>query len=114
MSEPAVLTLISVVITVASVLVAEKVSARRLEETVCQIVQELEKEEAFDPFTAVELPAARIGFQLMFGRSSRPQALEMLTRRYVVRRTGAGKLYLKLRLNDDRVRRMAGACAPAR
>jgi hypothetical protein len=113
MSEPAVLTLISFVITVASFLVAEKASARRLEEAVCQIVQELEKEEAFDPFTAVELNAARIGSRHMV-RNFRPRAVEVLTRRHVVHRTGVGKLYLKVRLNDDRLRQIAGACASAR
>jgi hypothetical protein len=76
--------------------------ARRIRHTAIRIIQDLERREAFDPNSAVELPFAkanrlRIGF-----RDYRPKALESLVQGHIVGRTQDGKCYLVERQNLDR------------
>jgi hypothetical protein len=113
MSEPSALTIASFVILIATFVITEKVKGIRVGEAVCQIVQELNEAEAYDPFTAVELPSARIDFFRVGFRNFRPSAVDILTQRHIVARTGTGKLYLKMRAQDERVQRILGACAMA-
>jgi hypothetical protein len=110
MSEPTVLTIISFSIMVAVLVISEKVRANRVEAAVCQIVQELNKEEAYNPFTAVELPLVTDGFSRVGYRSFRCNAVEILSQQHIVKRTGTGKLYLKMPLKDERLQEVLGAC----
>lgn len=110
MSEPTALTIISFSIMLAVLIISEKVRVNRVEVAVCQIVQELNKEEAYDPFTAVELPLVKDGFSRVGYRNFRCNAVEILSQQHIVKRTGTGKLYLKFRLRDERLQKVLGAC----
>jgi hypothetical protein len=60
----------------------------------CQFVQNLERQEAFDPGSAVELPYAKANYFRIGLRDYRPKALESLIRGAIVGRTEDGKYYL--------------------
>jgi hypothetical protein len=100
MSEPAILTIVCFVILSATLIISEKVRVSRVEEAACQIVQELRQVGAYDLFSAIELPQAR-GVRPRVGyRNFWPDAVPILVQQSIVRRTGAGKLYLRKRLGD--------------
>jgi|PlaIllAssembly_1097288.scaffolds.fasta_scaffold319638_2 hypothetical protein len=113
MSEATTLTIICFLILMAIHMITEKVRVNRVREAVCQVLQELNQKEAYDPFTAVDLPLVDIRFLRLGYRDFRSNAVDILTRQHIVTTTGRGKLYLKLRSTDERLKRMSGTCAVA-
>jgi hypothetical protein len=110
MSEAAALTLVSFIILLATRIVTQKVTVFRISETICRIVHELDQNQAYDLFTAVDLPQVQNGFTRVGYRNFRSSAVEILTQQGVVKKTGSGKLYLRSRLEDERVQRNLRAC----
>ena len=76
--------------------------ARRIRHTAIRIIQDLERREAFDPNSAVELPFAKANRLRIGLRDYRPKALESLIQGHIVGRTQDGKCYLVERQNLDR------------
>jgi hypothetical protein len=76
--------------------------ARRIRHTAIRIIQDLERREAFDPNSAVELPFAKANRLRIGLRDYRPKALESLVQGHIVGRTQDGKCYLVERQNLDR------------
>jgi len=113
MSEPSTLTLIGFIIMLAAHIIMKKVTVYHTYEAVCHVLQELDQNETYDPFTAVELPQAGKSFSHMDYRNFPPNAVKFLTKQGIVRKTGAGKLYFKYRLKDERVQKNLWTCAIA-
>jgi hypothetical protein len=76
--------------------------ARRIRHTAIRIIQELEKRDAFDPGSAVDLPYAKANYFRIGLRDYRPKALESLIQGGMVSRTKDGKYYLTERQYLDR------------
>jgi hypothetical protein len=111
MSEPAILTIVCFVIVLATLIISEKVKVSRVEEAACQIVQELRKVGAYDLFSAIELPQARGARPRVGYRNFWSDAVPILVQQSIVRRTGAGKLYLRKRLGDDAACGLLSCCS---
>jgi hypothetical protein len=112
MSEPLTLTLISFVITLGSRVIARIVTASRIEEAARQVLRELDLNDAYNPFTAVDLhldPRRRV--RLVY-RNFRPRAVDILTRDGVLKKTGTGKFYLRKRLDGRVLRCTEETCQP--
>jgi hypothetical protein len=69
-------------------------AARRIRNTAIRIIKDLERQEAFDPGFAVELPYAKANYFRIGLRDYRPKALESLIQGGIVGRTEDGKYYL--------------------
>jgi hypothetical protein len=76
--------------------------AWRIRHLAIPIIQDLERREAFDPDSAVELPFANANRFRVGLRDYRPKALESLVQGHIVGRTQDGKCYLVERQNLDR------------
>ncbi len=68
--------------------------ARRIRNTAIRITKDLERQEAYDPGSAVELPFAKANYFRIGLRDYRPKALESLIQGAIVGRTEDGKCYL--------------------
>jgi hypothetical protein len=73
--------------------------AHRIRRTATLIIKDLERQEAFNPGSAAELPYAKQHYFRIGMRDYRPKALESLIQGGVVGKTENGKYYLKERLN---------------
>lgn len=71
--------------------------ARRIRNTEIRIIKDLERQEAYDPGSAVELPFTKANYFRIGLRDYRPKALESLIQGAIVGRTEDGKHYLKER-----------------
>ncbi len=71
--------------------------SRRIRNTAIRIIKDLERQKAFDPGSAVELPFAKANYFRIGLRDYRPKALESLIQGAIVGRTEDGKHYLKER-----------------
>jgi hypothetical protein len=111
MSESAIVTIVCFIILLATLIISEKVRGNRVKKAVCLIVQELNKAGAHDLFTAVELPQLRMAFLHWGYRSSWSSAVEILSRQNAVRKTGSGKLFLRMRSKDERLQQLLETCA---
>ena len=68
--------------------------ARRIRNTAIRIIKDLERQEAYDPGSAAELPFAKANYFRIGLRDYRPKALESLIQGAIVGRTEDGKHYL--------------------
>ena len=99
MSEPMTLTLISFVIAMATLVAGRRVMAARIQQAARDVLVELERNEAYGPFTAVDLGVERVRALPMGYRSFRPTAVDILAREGILKRTGAGKVYIRRRVD---------------
>jgi hypothetical protein len=72
--------------------------AHRIRRTATLIIKDLERQEAFDPGSAAELPYAKQHYFRIGMRDYRPKALESLIQGGIIGRTESGKYYLKERI----------------
>jgi hypothetical protein len=68
--------------------------ANRIRRTATLIMRDLERQEAFDPGSAVELPYAKPQYFRFGLRDYRPKALESLVQSGIIGRTETDKYYL--------------------
>ena len=68
--------------------------ARRIKRTATLIIKDLERREAFDPTTGVELPYAKPHYFRFGMRDYRPKALEALVQGGIVGKAENGRYYL--------------------
>jgi hypothetical protein len=68
--------------------------ANRIRRTATLIMRDLERQEAFDPGSAVDLPYAKPQYFRFGLRDYRPKALESLVQSGIIRRTETDKYYL--------------------
>jgi hypothetical protein len=99
MSEPATLTVISFLIVMATLVTGRRVMAARIQQAARDVMLELERNEAYDPFTAIELGVDRVRPRRIWCRSFRPTAVDILAREGILKRTGAGKFYIRRRVD---------------
>ena len=71
--------------------------SNRIRRTATLIMQDLERREAFDPGSAVDLPYAKPQYFRFGLRDYRPKALESLVQAGTIEKTETGKYYLKER-----------------
>jgi hypothetical protein len=71
--------------------------ANRIQRTATLIMQDLERREAFDPGSAVDLPYAKPQYFRFGLRDYRPKALGSLVQAGIIEKTETGKYYLKER-----------------
>ena len=71
--------------------------SNRIRRTATLIMQDLERREAFDPGSAVDLPYAKPQYFRFGLRDYRPKALESLGQAGIIEKTETGKYYLKER-----------------
>lgn len=71
--------------------------SNRIRRTATLIMQDLERREAFDPGSAVDLPYAKPQYFRFGLRDYRPKALESLVQAGIIEKTETGKYYLKER-----------------
>lgn len=74
--------------------------AWRMKRACTVIVNDLERQGAIDPDSAVDLPYAKPSYLKIGMRDYRPKALESLVQGGVVGMTGDGKYFLKKGLQD--------------
>ena len=95
----------AICVLIAVYMLTRKVSAWRIKRAYMRIVKDLEKREAFDETSAIELPYVNQGIFRVGVRDFRPKALQFLVASDIVGMTQAGKYYLKKRdmefLNSD-------------
>ena len=99
MSEPVQITL-SILVLIVVYLMTQLLIAFRIGRAARAIVRELDRLEAYDPFTAVDLPYARAKLLRLGLRDFRPSAVQALVQVKVVSRTHAGKYFLARRAAD--------------
>jgi len=68
--------------------------ANRIRSTATLIMRDLERQEAFDPSSAVELPYAKTQYFRFGLRDYRPKALESLMQSGIIGKTETDKYYL--------------------
>ena len=86
---------IGILLLVGVFLFSRVVMGWRIRRACQQILKDLQSREAFDPFTAVELPYSRVRYINIGLRDFRPKALQYLLQHEVVGITEAGGYYLK-------------------
>jgi hypothetical protein len=72
----------------------------RIKSACAKTIKDLERQQAFDEKSAVELPYAKSQFLRIGLRDFRPKALESLLQGGIVEITGEGKYFLKKRSYD--------------
>ena len=82
---------------IAVYILTRKVHAWRIKRTYMLIIKDLEREEAFDPRSAVELPYVRASLFRVGIRDYRPKALEYLVASRVVGMTESRRYFLNKR-----------------
>ncbi|MBI5252753.1 MAG: hypothetical protein HY912_24925 [Desulfomonile tiedjei] len=65
------------------------------------IIRDLEKQEAFDPLTAVDLPYTKQNPLRMGMRNYYAKSMEYMVNEGVVGKTGSGKYYLRVRRTEE-------------
>ena len=68
--------------------------AHRIRHTATYVIRDLERQEAFDPASAVDLPYAKTQYFRFGLRDYRPKAVESLIQAGVIGRTETDKYYL--------------------
>jgi hypothetical protein len=96
MSEP-VQIILGVIFLVGIFIFTRYIVTWRLRRAAGRIIRDLEKEEAYDPFTAIDLPYAKQDLLRMGMRNYHVKAIEFMTSESVVGKTGSGKYYLRVR-----------------
>ena len=76
-------------------LLTRRVNAWRIKRAFFVIIKDLERQEAFDPSSAVKLPYAKAALFRFGTRDFRPKALEYLIQGDIVGVTEGGEYYLK-------------------
>jgi hypothetical protein len=99
MSEPMTLTVISYLIAMATLVAGRKVTSARVQQAARDVIVELERLEAYGPFTAVDLGVDRLRPLRVWCRGFRPTAVDILAREGILKRTGAGKFYIRKRVD---------------
>jgi hypothetical protein len=90
-------TLLLICVLIAVYIVTRKVHAWRIKRTYILIIKDLEREEAFDPVSAVELPYVRASLFRVGIRDYLPKSLEYLVASHVVGMTDNRKYFLNKR-----------------
>ena len=88
-------TIFAICILIAVYILTRKFHAWRMRQTYQSIVKDLEKNEALDPFSAIELPYAKKGVFRIGMRDYRPKAIQFMIANNIIGMTGSGKYYLK-------------------
>ena len=65
------------------------------------VIRDLEKQEAFDPVTAVDLPYAKQDLLRIGMRNYHVKAVEYMANEGIVGKTGSGKYYLRVRSSRE-------------
>jgi hypothetical protein len=87
--------ILGIVLLIGVFLFSRVVMGWRIRRACQQILKDLESRDAFDPFSAVELPYAKAKFINIGLRDFRPKALQYMLQHEVVGLTEAGRYYLK-------------------
>ena len=87
--------IIGIILLAGAFILSRVVMGWRIRRACQQILKDLQGKDAFDPFTAVELPYARTRIFNIGLRDFRPKALVYLIQHEVVGLTESGKYYLK-------------------
>ena len=111
MSEPMTLTLISFIIAMATLVTGRKVMAARVQQAAREVLVELERNEAYGPFTAVDLGVDRVRPLRAWCRGFRPTAVDILAREGILKRTGAGKFYIRRRVDGRLLKCTEESCS---
>jgi len=99
MSEPMTLTLISLLIAMGTLATGRRVIAARVQQAARDVIEELERNEAYGPFTAVALGVDRMRCLRPALRGFGPAAVDIRAREGIVKRTGVGKFYIRRRVD---------------
>jgi hypothetical protein len=102
MSETAQM-ILSIVALMAVYILSQLIVGYRISRAARVIIHDLDRQQAYDPITAVELPYAKRRFLRIGLRDFRPNAVEALIEVKVLSRTHAGKFYLKRRIETLRM-----------
>ena len=86
---------IGIILLVGVFLFSRVVMGWRIRRACQYILKDLQARDAFDPFSAVELPYAKIRYINIGLRDFRPKALQYLLQHDVVGLTEKGRYYLK-------------------
>lgn len=76
-------------------ILTRKFHAWKMRQTYLSIVKDLEKNEALDPSSAIELSYAKKGMFRIGMRDYRPKAIEYMIANNIIGMTDSGKYYLK-------------------
>jgi hypothetical protein len=96
MSETAQI-IIGVLVLIGVYMLTRRVNAWRINRAFVVIIKDLDRQEAYEPSSAVKLPYAKAAFFRLGTRDFRPKALEYLVASEIVGVTENGKYYLKRR-----------------
>ena len=88
-------TIFAICILIAVYILTRKFHAWRMRQTYLSIVKDLEKNEAIDPSSAIELPYAKKGMFRIGMRDYRPKAIQFMIGSNIIAVTDSGKYYLK-------------------
>jgi hypothetical protein len=87
--------IIGILLLIGVFLFSRVVMGWRIRRACQQILKDLESKSAFDPFSAVELPYAKVRFINIGLRDFRPKALQYMIQNEVIGITDSGRYYLK-------------------
>jgi hypothetical protein len=87
--------IVGIILLVGVFLFSRVVMGWRIRRACQQVLKDLQAREAFDPFSAVELPYAKVRYINIGLRDFRPKALQYLLQHEVVGITDKGWYYLK-------------------
>ena len=88
-------TLFAICILIGVYILTRKFHAWRMRQTYLSIVKDLEKNEALDPSSTIELPYAKKGMFRIGMRDYRPKAIQYMIANNIIGMTDRGKYYLK-------------------
>jgi hypothetical protein len=89
--------IIGVLVLIGVYMLTRRVNAWRIKRAFVVIIKDLERQNAFDASSAVNLPYAKAAFFRLGIRDFRPKALEYLVSGEIVGVTEGGQYYLKRR-----------------
>jgi hypothetical protein len=88
-------TIFAICILIVVYILTRKFHAWRMRQTYLSIVKDLEKNEALDISSAIEVPYAKKGMFRIGMRDYRPKAIEHMIANNIIGKTDSGKYYLK-------------------
>jgi len=86
--------IIGIAIVITVYILTRKYHAWRIKRTYVLIIDDLRQREALDPFSAVELPYAKMSIYRVGIRDYRPKAVQHLVLGNIIGTTESGKYYL--------------------
>ena len=87
-------TLFAICILIGVYILTRKFHAWRMRQAYLSIVKDLEKNEAFNLYSAIDLPYAKKGMFRIGMRDYRPKAIQYMIANHIIGMTGSGKYYL--------------------